>query len=144
MAEQQGDITIIGSDAHFKGELAFERAARVNGKFDGKIAGKGELHINDNALAKADIEAGSVNVDGRIEGNVVARETVRLNTKGVIKGDIVAAKMLMAEGASFFGQCAVGPDAQRNASGGGGGGAARPGQVPPTGGAGAQAEPPRK
>lgn len=135
MAEQQGDITIIGSDSHFRGELNFERAARVNGKFDGKIAGKGELHINDNALAKADIEAGSVNVDGRIEGNVVARDTVRLNTKGVIKGDIVAAKMLMAEGASFFGQCAVGPDAQKGA---------RPGQVPPTGGAGAQSEPPKK
>lgn len=137
MAEQQNDITIIGSDSHFRGELTFERAARVNGKFDGKIQGKGELHINDSALAKADIDAGAVNVDGRIEGNINAKETVRLNAKGVIKGDIVAAKMIMAEGASFFGQCAVGPEAQKQAGG-------RPGNVPPSGGQPGPSEPPKK
>lgn len=125
MAENN-DITIIGGDSHFRGELSFERAARVNGKFDGRIAGKGELHVNDGAHCKADVEAGTVNVDGRIEGNVNARDTIRLNTKGVIKGDIVAAKMIMAEGASFFGQCAVGPEAQKNAPAGG----PRPGNAP--------------
>lgn len=128
MAENT-DITIIGSDSHFKGELSFERAARINGKFDGKISGKGELHINDNALCKADIDSGSINVDGRIEGNVNAKDTVRLNAKGVVKGDITAAKMLMAEGASFFGQCAVGPEAQK-AAGTPGAGA---GNIPPSG-----------
>jgi cytoskeletal protein CcmA (bactofilin family) len=112
MAENN-EITIIGNDSHFKGELSFERAARINGKFDGKINGKGELHVSDNALCKADIEAGSVNVDGTIEGNLHAKEAVKLNAKGVVRGDIVAGKMIMAEGASFFGQCAVGPDAQK-------------------------------
>ena len=138
MAENN-DITIIGGDSHFRGELTFERAARVNGKFDGRIAGKGELHVNDGALCKADVEAGTVNVDGRIEGNVNARDTIRLNNKGVIKGDIVAAKMIMAEGASFFGQCAVGPEAQKQGPGPG-----PAGVRPPSAPAGPQAEPPKK
>ena len=124
MAENN-DITIIGGDSHFKGELTFERSARINGKFDGKISGNGELHVNDSALCKADIESGSINVDGRVEGNVNAKDTIRLNAKGVVKGDIVAAKMVMAEGASFFGQCAVGPEAQKQAGG--------TGAVPPSG-----------
>lgn len=140
MAENN-DITIIGSDSHFKGELTFERAARVNGKFDGKITGKGELHVNDGSLCKADVDAGGLNVDGRIEGNVNVRDTIRLNNKGVVKGDIVAAKMIMAEGASFFGQCAVGPEAAKQ---GGSRPPGQPGQIPPTGGQPAQAEPPRK
>lgn len=111
----QGDMTVVGADSHFEGKLTFERTAKINGKFDGTINGKGELQVSQNALCKADVQAGAVAVDGRVEGNVQAGDTVRLNGSGVVKGDITAAKMVMAEGASFYGQCAVGPDAASNA-----------------------------
>ncbi len=110
-----GESTIVGSDSHFEGKLSFERTAKINGKFDGEIRGKGELQVSQNALCKADVQAGAVAVDGRIEGNVKAGDTVRLNGSGVVKGDIVAAKMVMQEGASFYGMCAVGPDAGQGA-----------------------------
>lgn len=110
-----GEITIVGSDSHFEGKLTFERTAKINGKFDGTITGKGELQVSQNALCKADVQAGAVAVDGRVEGNVKAGDTVRLNGSGVVKGDITAAKMVMQEGASFYGVCAVGPDAGQNA-----------------------------
>jgi len=113
MAEQE-DMTVVGADSHFEGKLTFERTAKINGKFDGEITGKGELQVSQNALCKADVEAGAVSVDGRIEGNVSAGDTVRLNGSGVVKGDINAAKMVMQEGASFYGMCAVGPDASQN------------------------------
>ncbi|MFW6060160.1 MAG: bactofilin family protein [Phycisphaeraceae bacterium] len=116
-AGKNGDTTIIGSDTHFKGELTFERTARINGKFEGQINGQGELHVSEKATCKADVEASTVNVDGRIEGNLRAKDTVRLNNSGMVKGDIVAAKMVMSEGASFFGQCAVGPEAMKQAGG---------------------------
>lgn len=110
------EITIVGSDSHFKGELTFERTAKINGKFDGTINGKGELQVSQNALCNASVQAGAVSVDGRVEGNVQANDTVRLNGSGVVKGDITAAKMVMQEGASFYGVCAVGPDAAQAAS----------------------------
>ena len=116
MAENS-EVTVVGTDSHFKGELNFERTARITGKFDGKISGKGELHVGDNALCKADVNTGSVNVDGTVEGNVQAKEVVRLNSKGVVRGDIVAGKMVMAEGASFYGQCAVGANSTGQRSG---------------------------
>ena len=106
-----GESTIVGSDSHFKGELTFERTAKINGKFEGTIAGKGELQVSQNALCKASVKAGAVAVDGRVEGDVKAGDTVKLNASGVVKGDITAAKMVMQEGASFYGMCAVGPDA---------------------------------
>jgi cytoskeletal protein CcmA (bactofilin family) len=108
------DMTVVGADSHFEGKLTFERTAKINGKFDGEIKGKGELQVSQNALCKADVEAGAVSVDGRIEGNVAAGDTVRLNGSGVVKGDINAAKMVMQEGASFYGMCAVGPDAAQS------------------------------
>lgn len=124
----ENETTIVGADSHFEGKLTFERTARINGKFDGSIAGKGELQVSQNALCKADVNAGAVAVDGRVEGNVQAGDTVRLNGSGVVKGDITAAKMVMAEGASFYGMCAVGPEAKSQGS------ASTPPKAPPSSG----------
>jgi cytoskeletal protein CcmA (bactofilin family) len=111
MAENDSQTTIIGADSYFKGEMSFERTAKIIGRFDGKISGKGELQIAQSATCKADIESSVANVDGTIEGNINAKDTVKLTSNGKVKGDITAAKMTMAEGASFFGMCAVGSDA---------------------------------
>jgi len=134
MAET-GDTTIVGSDSHFKGELTFERTAKINGKFDGKITGKGELQVSQNAQCKADVEAAGVDVNGLVEGNLNVKDTVKLNGSGVVRGDITAAKMVMTEGASFHGMCAVGPDsgtpkAAAPSAGPSGPGAGQPGQQP--------------
>ena len=134
MAET-GETTVVGADSHFKGELSFEKTAKIVGRFDGMITGNGELQVAKNAQCKADVKAGAVAVDGRVEGNVTAGDTVKLNGTGAVKGDITAAKMVMTEGASFYGMCAVGPDAQKqaaaansgpNASRPGGGGEGQP------------------
>jgi cytoskeletal protein CcmA (bactofilin family) len=128
MAET-GETTVIGADSHFKGELSFDKTAKIVGRFDGTITGKGELQVSKNAQCKADVQAGSVAVDGRVEGNVNVSDTVKLNGSGVVKGDITAAKMVVVEGASFMGMCAVGPEAQKQmGTGGGGGGSSKPGQ----------------
>ncbi len=137
MAES-GDTTVVGADSHFKGELSFERVAKINGKFDGKITGKGELQVSQNAQCKADVDATGVQVDGLIEGNLNAKDTVKLNGSGVVRGDITAAKMVMTEGASFHGMCAVGPDSGRASS-------SAPSQPAPGGGpTGGQGQPPKK
>jgi len=135
MAEGNGQTTVIGADSHFKGELSFEKTAKIIGRFDGTIDGKGELLLDQNAQCEADVNAASVNVDGNIKGNVTAKDTVRLNANGTVRGDITASKMVMAEGAAFYGQCAVGPDAGKgggsttggsNTGGGNTGGGNRP------------------
>ncbi len=130
MAES-GETTVVGADSHFKGELTFERVARIIGKFDGNISGKGELQVSENASCNADIDAAGIQIDGTVNGNLQIKDTVKLNNKGVVRGDITAGKMVMAEGASFYGQCAVGPEAMTKPGAGsshGGGGSAGGGQ----------------
>lgn len=128
MAEAS-ETTVVGSDSHFRGELTFETTAKIVGKFDGTITGKGELQVSKNAKCMADVKAGTVAVDGRVEGNVTVSDTVKLGGSGVVKGDITAAKMVVVEGASFMGMCAVGPEAQKQANAAGGaGGSSKPAQ----------------
>ncbi|MHC4846329.1 MAG: bactofilin family protein [Planctomycetota bacterium] len=114
MSEPEKETTVIGSDTHITGEMTFKKNARIVGSFEGKVKGEGDLRVADNATCKAEVESNSITVDGKVEGNLIARDKLQLNAKGVIKGDIVAGKMVMTEGASFFGQCAVGADAVKN------------------------------
>ncbi|MEM9883602.1 MAG: polymer-forming cytoskeletal protein [Planctomycetota bacterium] len=142
MAENESQTTIIGADSYFKGEMSFERTAKIVGRFDGKISGKGELQVAQSATCKADIESAVANVDGTIEGNITAQDAVKLTANGKVKGDITATKMTMAEGASFYGMCAVGPDAAKSASSSSGGSGSGGGSA--SGGSGGGQQPPKK
>lgn len=119
------EATVIGNDTHIKGEMSFKKSVRLVGTLEGRVVGEGELHVAEGARCKADIESPAVVVDGSIEGNVTARDRIQLNAKGVVRGDVRAGKMIMSEGASFYGQCAIGPEAVKDGT------AVRPGQPQP-------------
>ena len=107
-------ITVIGAGTHIKGEMTFDRTARILGSFEGKISSNGEIQIGETAKCKAAIDGEVVRIDGTVEGDVVARECVHLSDSARMTGDVVASKMIVAEGANFLGHCRVGPDAVKN------------------------------
>ncbi|QOI99416.1 MAG: polymer-forming cytoskeletal protein [Phycisphaeraceae bacterium] len=117
MPSDETHVTIIGRDARFKGEMAFDNSCKILGSFEGRIVSQGEIHIADGASCKASIEAKSVMVEGIVEGDVMARERLSLTAKAKVRGDIVAAALVVAEGASFVGQCKVGPAAAKGEEG---------------------------
>jgi cytoskeletal protein CcmA (bactofilin family) len=104
--------TIIGADANFKGEISFDTAAKFLGKFEGSINSKGRVLIADGSACKATVKAKDIAVEGQLEGNVEAMDRIEIKTKGTILGDIVAARMIMAEGASIDGHCRIGVNGQ--------------------------------
>ena len=107
------NVTVIGKDAKFKGELIIEQSAKILGSFEGRIACQGEVHVAEGAFCKATVEARSVIVDGNVEGDILARERLSLSGKARVKGDITAAAIIVQEGATYTGQCRVGPQAPR-------------------------------
>lgn len=117
MAESNNGMTIIGADTHIKGEMTFEKSARIVGAFEGRISAKGLLEIADGARCKAEVQAESVDVDGEVEGNLSAGQKVTLNAKARVRGDIVAGTLIVSEGASIVGHVSVGPDAEKASSG---------------------------
>jgi len=104
--------TILGADANFKGELQFDSAAKLLGKFEGSITSKGRILVADGAKCKATVKAKEIAVEGNVEGNVEALERIEIKAKGMIFGDITAARMSMVDGASIDGHCRIGVDGQ--------------------------------
>lgn len=107
--------TIIGPDAKFKGELSFEKGVRVFGQFEGTINTKGQLHIAKGSRVKADVTAGNVDVDGDVKGNLSASGKVQLKATARLEGDLRTARLEVADGATFIGNCIVGGDDQAKA-----------------------------
>lgn len=112
MAEAAEYGTILGPDAKFKGEFSFDSAAKVLGRVEGSITGKGKLLIAGGSTCKANVTASEVAIEGFIDGNVEATERVEIKAKGRISGDIVASRMTMGDGASIDGHVRIGIDAK--------------------------------
>jgi cytoskeletal protein CcmA (bactofilin family) len=103
--------TIIGPDATFKGEMTFDKGMRIHGRFEGKIASPGRVHIAKEAKLQADVDAGSVLVEGEVHGNLTAGERIELKNSARYEGDLRANKLIVEEGAVFTGHVSVGPEA---------------------------------
>lgn len=103
------EMTVIGRDTKIKGEMSFESGARILGTFEGKISSAGEVQIGAGAHCNAAIEAERVTVDGNVSGDITAREVLTLNAEAKVEGDIVAHKLVVIEGATYLGNCRVGP-----------------------------------
>jgi len=122
--------TVLGPDATFKGELTFEKALRVMGKFEGKVTSAGRIHIAREAKVQADIEAGAIIVEGDVHGNLSASDRIELKQSARYEGDLRASKLVVDEGAVFSGHVSVGPEAVKGRAPQAGGGVARPGGIP--------------
>ena len=110
MADSNGEFqTILGPDAVFKGELKFDKGLRILGKFDGTIQSKGTIHIADSAKLKANIDAGAIEVDGDVVGNLNAVSRIQLRSTAKLEGDLKTSRLEVADGATFVGNCIVGP-----------------------------------
>lgn len=111
MSDLAGNVTVIAADAVLRGELSFQGQARILGQVEGKITSPGQLHIGEQSVCRASIDATVVVVDGTVEGDVVARERLELASSAIIRGDITTAKLVVSEGATFTGHCTVCPEA---------------------------------
>src|SRR5262245_40331746 len=107
MAKQEKDKsmgnTVIGSSIVIDGEVGGEEALTVLGTVKGKIVVAQSLMVENGATVEADVQAQSLTVGGRLTGNVVARERVELRPDSKTIGDIKAARIVIADGASFKG-----------------------------------------
>jgi len=104
-------VTVIGTDCSFKGEATFEGSMKVEGKFEGKVTSKGKLSLGKGAQITADVTVGQMLVEGTFKGNVTSTERIELTSSAHVLGDIRSPKLVIAEGATFVGNCHVSPDA---------------------------------
>jgi len=119
MSRQEGKkrdnpVVTLGKHTVFKGHIKFSETLHVRGKFKGTIEASGALIVDRDAVVDADrIEVSSLTVYGTVIGNVYAVDKVDMMSGATVQGDVTAAKLRIADGVLFRGQCSMtGADAE--------------------------------
>src|SRR5882672_237178 len=95
--------TVISQGITIEGELTSEDDVVIQGTLRGKLVSKDTVSVENGAVVEADISASSLSIGGQITGNVTAADRVDLMPGGRLIGDVKAARLTIADGASFKG-----------------------------------------
>jgi cytoskeletal protein CcmA (bactofilin family) len=108
--------TVFGKDTEFYGDLNFSKSLQINGYFEGDIISKGFLVVGEGSVVKANIKAKTVIVNGTVYGNVEADSKLEIHTSGKLYGNIKTAKLKIADGVVFEGNCEMIKDQKKSES----------------------------
>lgn len=97
--------TVLGKETSFSGILNFRKPLEISGEFQGEIESEGFLLVSEGAKVRANIKAGIVVVAGEITGNVIATQRLEMLPTGKVNGNIKTAKLQIADGVVFEGNC---------------------------------------
>ncbi len=99
--------TLIGANSTFKGELSFQGAVRIDGKFEGNITASkdGTLIVSEGAFLQGEVRVPNLILHGTIRGNVHAGNSLKIGAKGQLNGDVEYAVITLSEGAAVNGRC---------------------------------------
>lgn len=94
-----GQATVIGPNATWKGEIVADGSMHILGKFEGDIKVRDELFILDDANVEATIAAGTVVVAGRYNGALNCNERLEVLPTGHVRGEVFAPTLVVHNGA---------------------------------------------
>jgi cytoskeletal protein CcmA (bactofilin family) len=99
---------VLGASTSFNGLLRFRETLRIQGKFNGAIEATGALIVDKGAVVEADhISVTSLTVHGTVLGAVYAIDKVDMLSGAELRGDVTAARLRIADGVLFEGQCSM-------------------------------------
>jgi len=106
-SENQNIDTLIGEHSHFNGELSFEGAVRIDGKFEGNIrsTNEGTLIVSEEAQIVGEVDVPNLLLHGTVRGNVRATKSLKIGPTGRLNGDVEYSVVSLAEGAAVNGRC---------------------------------------
>ncbi|MBK6847325.1 MAG: polymer-forming cytoskeletal protein [Proteobacteria bacterium] len=100
--------TVIGPSLVIDGEVSADEDLVVEGTLRGTLQLSRSLVVEPSGVVEADVEADSAVISGQVKGKVVARQKVELRANARLIGDIKAARVVIAEGATFRGTIEMG------------------------------------
>jgi cytoskeletal protein CcmA (bactofilin family) len=105
---KDSSVVTLGRETRFTGLLKFKETLRIQGQFTGTIEAGGDLIVDKNAVVEVDhLNVDSLTVYGDVTGDVYAVDKVDMMTGAKVRGDITAARLRMADGVLFEGQCSM-------------------------------------
>ena len=106
--KKDSEVVVLGKTTSFTGMLKFNTTLRIQGNFKGTIDAKGALIVDKDAVIDADrITVASLTVYGSVSGSVHAEDKVDMMSGAKVRGDVSAARLRIADGVLFEGQCSM-------------------------------------
>ena len=106
--KKNDNLVTFGPETVFKGVLRFTETLCIRGTFKGTIEESGDLIVDKGASVEADrISVASLSVYGTVSGSVFAEDKVDMFPGAEVKGDVSAARIRIADGVLFEGQCSM-------------------------------------
>jgi cytoskeletal protein CcmA (bactofilin family) len=106
--KKEAAVVVLGKSTSFNGVLKFRETLRVQGKFKGTIEAQGALIVDKDAVVEADrITVSSLTVYGTVVGAIHAIDKVDMQSSAEVRGDVTAARLRIADGVLFEGQCSM-------------------------------------
>jgi cytoskeletal protein CcmA (bactofilin family) len=101
-------MVVFGNCTSFNGLLRFKETLCIQGRFKGTIEATGALIVDKGAVVEADhISVTSLIVYGTVVGAVHAMDQVDMLSGAEVRGDVSAARLRIADGVLFEGQCSM-------------------------------------
>jgi len=94
----------IGQDTEIEGSIRSTETIRIDGRIRGGLTAESVI-IGEHGQILGDINANKVVVGGKVKGNISASAVLELTPKSTVVGDIRTSKLIIADGASFEGNC---------------------------------------
>ncbi len=94
----------VGQETEIEGSIRTTETIRIDGKIKGGLNADSVI-IGEHGQILGDVSANKVVVGGKVKGNISAAVVLELMPKAVLMGDIRTAKLIIADGASFEGNC---------------------------------------
>jgi cytoskeletal protein CcmA (bactofilin family) len=105
---KQNDLNgFLDTGSHMEGELRFETAFRVDGKFTGHANSAGDLIVGEGGEVEGDLRVGQIFISGTVKGTIRAAKKIQISSKGKLFAEIDTPALVVEDGAFFQGSCTM-------------------------------------
>ena len=115
--KSNGISSIIGPDLEISGDINIKGDLLIYGKVIGNIHCEGLLTMNEGSVVEGNISTCDALVNGRIDGDLSVIKKACLNKKSKLLGNLKTSILIVHEGASLNGKCAVSKSSKKTYEG---------------------------
>jgi cytoskeletal protein CcmA (bactofilin family) len=102
-------INIIGAGTTIDGEIRSNGDLRIDGTIRGSVTSKAKVVVGSTGTVEGDVVCQNADISGAVKGKTTVSEMLFLKSSARINGDILTGKLVVEVGASFTGNCNMGP-----------------------------------
>lgn len=108
MPPADGSVSVVATDASWKGDISSETSIQVFGKVEGTLTAREDVWVAEGAEVDATITAQRVIIAGNVSGSVIASGRFEALPTGRISADVSSPISVVHEGASINGNFRAG------------------------------------